>query len=430
MKRTLGHLFMSMRLLCVGAWSTAVQAVTSNNHLLGVATPAARLSVIIRKHFWQPLGTSLLTVVLVSTACGTTSSVSSSTNNGLDVFSVIQPSKMTDLIFSSVSCSSPTVCMAVGTTGGSGPVVVLTSDGHQWLREPSLPGSFLSASVSCPSSVMCVVVATGVEDGVTGSRGYAFVFNDHRVVSKTVLPAGDYGIITGTVVSCTSVTFCLAVETTSNQIVAVSFNGTNWGASTHVTATLMLPSLYCSTPRLCVVTGFDSATHEGMLFRYNGRNWVSSTVSEYHRIVEPRAVVCSTVHFCLVGGNLLSSSKQGLAYPGPANAGPSVTYFNLANRHITPVAMPAVSSQLPADSPLAVSGISCTIPNNCIAVVSQRIGTTWRDALVVLGHHSRPQLRWLSSRYDIGPFPAMSCSKNFCALVGGAYALITRLAVS
>ena len=372
----------------------------------------------------------LTTLMLIASSCSVVNAKKVSTPTpviGLQPLSAVKLSNGTNL--TSVSCASATSCMAVGTDQHNSSIIYFF-DGHQWLREPSLPGSFLSASVSCPSSVMCVVVATGVEDGVTGSRGYAFVFNDHRVVSKTVLSAGDYGIITGTVVSCTSVTFCLAVETTSNQIVAVSFNGTNWGASTHVTATLMLPSLYCSTPRLCVVTGFDSVTHEGMLFRYNGRNWVSSTVSEYHRIVEPRAVVCSTVHFCLVGGNLLSSSKQGLAYPGPANAGPSVTYFNLANRHITPVAMPAVSSQLPADSPLAVSGISCTIPNNCIAVVSQRIGTTWRDALVVLGHHSRPQFHWLSPKYDIGPFPAISCSKNFCALVGGAYALITRLAVS
>ena len=115
----------------------------------------------------------------------------------------------------SVSCTSPTTCMAVGgdTLNASSPPIAQWWDGNRWSNVSTAVGDGASsayfASVSCSQAKSCMAVGT---TGIGGSHGIAGTPLaekwDGSTWSFVQTPSPDDGGLVG--VSCTSPAWCVA----------------------------------------------------------------------------------------------------------------------------------------------------------------------------------------------------------------------------
>ncbi len=229
-----------------------------------------------------------------------------------DVQSTPNASGAADSGLSSVSCTSPTACTAVGDyTNSAATQVALaeTWNGANWQVEPTfLPSDALvegQSSASCTADTNCSflssVACTGakackaVGTYVTTARTFATLAEAWNGTTWSVEPtpqpsgAGAGGAsLWG--VSCTSTTRCTAVGDYASSVgtqvtLAESWNGTNWrieSISNPFAATNYLNGVSCASTKACAAVG-DSCTgascHSGNpLFSalaelWNGTSW-------------------------------------------------------------------------------------------------------------------------------------------------------------
>ena len=134
----------------------------------------------------------------------------------------------------SVSCSSPTACMAVGSA--------INPSGNQLLLAETWNGT--SWTIHSPASP-----ANGTVNYLTG-------------------------------VSCTAATACTAVGTSSGTPLIYRWNGTTWAAETPATASgssVALSAVSCAAATSCEAAGssFSSSTQTETMVaeRWNGTTW-------------------------------------------------------------------------------------------------------------------------------------------------------------
>jgi hypothetical protein len=191
----------------------------------------------------------------------------------------IQPTPKVGLgdSFSSVSCSSVTTCMLVGSYEqrarpappccevASVGIRTLTErwNGTKWslLRSPNpgdagcpveagrdLPFCYSLSRVSCASLVACVAI------GSYGGHGYLALIErwNGKKWSSQRLPNIGTTILTG--VSCASATACTVVGTNSEPI-ALRWNGKRWSVQ-HLASNGDPYDVSCPTPTYCTAVGF------------------------------------------------------------------------------------------------------------------------------------------------------------------------------
>ena len=113
-----------------------------------------------------------------------------------------------------MSCSSPTICFAVGVDSepvGSFSTLVERWNGSRWSRVASPSGDSFNA-VSCASPTSCAAVGTFSTAGNNGPLQNPMAEQWNGTTWSEVAspkPAGTYGPFNG--VSCTSPTSCFAV---------------------------------------------------------------------------------------------------------------------------------------------------------------------------------------------------------------------------
>ena len=206
-------------------------------------------------------------------------------------------------IVRSVSCASPSFCVAVDDTGHE-----MTYDGASWSapREVDAAGAGLGPSagihISCPTSSFCEVFDNGGYalsykgstwsapvriDGTPGgndgkwvslscasasfcletdSSGYSFAYNGSAWKAGPrfeKVPAGSYGVPSS--VSCTSAHFCMVVAGAK----ALTFNGSTWSTPITVGKDL-LGSVSCPTATFCAA-GSGSA-----VYTYRDGKWTAA----------------------------------------------------------------------------------------------------------------------------------------------------------
>jgi hypothetical protein len=127
-----------------------------------------------------------------------------------------------------VSCATATFCMAVTDEGD-----VFILKGTTWSEGPSFTDFFIFA-VSCPSTSFCMVA-----DG----EGISHTYNGTAWSSQTMPTRGAYAV------SCSSSTFCAAFDERN----VMTFDGTSWGPSTTLEATVTRGSISCPAARTCVL---------------------------------------------------------------------------------------------------------------------------------------------------------------------------------
>jgi hypothetical protein len=221
---------------------------------------------------------------------------------------------------SGVSCTSPSFCVAVGTNNGFGGTLVETWDGTNWSVTPSPNVANSSGNqfdqVSCTSPTSCVAVGLYI---------VGFILEQTLVetwdgTSWTVTPSPNVGAnnswLSG--VSCTSVTFCIAVGYPGvSSIPLIEFwDGTSWTVTPipkrpkHRDG---LSSVTCTSATNCVSVGswYSRGRPERTLIEtWNGTSWsVSPSPSRTRDSVLDGGISCADSMNCMAVG--YSSDSAG-----------------------------------------------------------------------------------------------------------------------
>ena len=189
-----------------------------------------------------------------------------------------------------LSCISATECTAVG--GSS--TILKTTDGTTW--SPQVPPSGLNslASVSCTSSTVCVAV--GVDAGSPAAVA------TQNGANWTVLSAISAHALKS--VSCTGPTNCVAVGTT-NSGVAGSFstvNLTSWTTPTSIPLGVSLNAVSCTNTVTCIAVGTDhSGTPYGIVTNNNGQTWTAQSAPA--NAVDLQGLSCANLFDCVAVGD-------------------------------------------------------------------------------------------------------------------------------
>lgn len=265
----------------------------------------------------------------------------------------------------SVSCTSRSYCVAIGTKGAHSSPLVETWNGRAW-RATKLPrpaGKFyvVEGAISCPAARRCVAVGTFVPRRSKG-RAFAEILRGRKwTVRRVPLPKGSTGGFSA--VSCVSVRHCvLAGEYAVKHLKVLfeSWNGRTFARMRAVSPARQFPDLYgvsCTSAKHCVAVG--SITRSGLYNRtgfaelWNGKRWSAS------RVKGPKnplltGVSCATAKRCMtVGSTSTNGSEQtthalAISYNG-----------HWTTRKVPPLAHGGTS---------AFSSVSCVSARDCVAV--------------------------------------------------------------
>ena len=201
----------------------------------------------------------------------------------------------------SVSCTTPSFCVAVGQGGA------VMWDGHAWSNLPT-DIAFAYNSVSCLSVHFCE--ATGYP--LAGSRSYAEIWNGTSWSRQaTPVPAGATNVVLGSV-SCTTARSCEAVGSydSTSLMLAERWNGTVWTIQhpprPKAATSAALTGVWCTSASFCAAVGWANTTPGPLALVWDGTAWnLRSTAS-----LPPSAggsfsgVWCRPSHTCTGVGSL------------------------------------------------------------------------------------------------------------------------------
>jgi hypothetical protein len=300
------------------------------------------------------------------------------------------PSGPPNAAMTGVSCASATFCMAVGSSDFGfdhtqtqllAPIATFAArwDGSAWVSvpTPAAGASATLASLSCPSPTFCVAVGFTHSPGrqyVAGfvpdrnTRAVVEVWNGTRwAVQATPLASVRGSLLSG--VSCVSSRYCLAVGSWGIEAsFAIAWNGTRW-RRLPLPAIRFNPSLAgvsCVAVNACTAVGsYDvKETGEALLHplaaRWLGRRWTVATPpaerDRFHgkpflNYTWLTAVSCPSRTSCLATG--LSMRTQ--------NIYPQGGFADRWDGH----RWTAATAGIARDSPL--NGVSCVAPGDCYA---------------------------------------------------------------
>jgi hypothetical protein len=216
----------------------------------------------------------------------------------------------------SVSCVSPTFCVAVGQGGPTGTpndaLAYLGWNGTVWSSMPKM--NFQSAGflygVSCTSTTFCVAV--GFADD-RSNQAYWVEWNG--TVWSPMTPPSDADAPVG--VSCVSQSFCMAVAHTSGETNLVAsggadeWNGTTWSSTT---GSAGITDLSCVSASLCVAAGPynnspGSPPSTGTM-TWNGSTWIPTSMTGPGDSGEFGGISCFTTPSCVAVGDYVNGSTD------------------------------------------------------------------------------------------------------------------------
>lgn len=267
---------------------------------------------------------------------------------------------------SSISCSSPTSCFAVGDAFGHGKDRALVEhwDGTAWSVMPT-PGitaiGFLNA-VSCASVRSCSAVGSRFVGG--GGLGQTLAARwDGSSWSQipTPTPGPGAGLIG---VSCVDGSSCVAVGESisasgSERTLIEAWDGTRWSVVASPTpsgGSSALSGVTCLTASSCVSVGEhvpSQQTADTLVERWDGVSWkiVPSPNVASSSTSELAAVACAGTSSCVAVGQYLDA----------AGSATLAETWNGASWRIVPSANPASGRG-------SLVGVSCASANDCAAV--------------------------------------------------------------
>jgi hypothetical protein len=223
---------------------------------------------------------------------------------------VASPPGGQDGYLNGVSCTSPTNCVAVGydNTDTGAQTLIETWDGSTWSVEPSPTpsnGGVSLTGVSCTSSMNCVAAGYYTYDGP-----WQTLIESWNGSTWSIVPSpnqgSDYNFLYG--VSCTSPTYCVAVgddalpDGTSYQTLIESWDGIAWSVASSPSPNEVFDDLNdvsCTSPTNCIAVG------SSLIESWDGSAW---TVEPGGGDYNLESVVCISQADCTaVGGDVIDS---------------------------------------------------------------------------------------------------------------------------
>ena len=338
---------------------------------------------------------------------------------------------------SDISCTSATVCMAVGTSQGSTSQVLAESrSGSIWavqdVAQPA-PGSSLNG-ISCTSASACITVGD-TPKGSTGAKPLAERWDG---IGWTILGAKDIATATRTTlteVSCVSATRCMAVGDSENSVrevpLAELWNGIRWRilpAPAVKGGTLsLLSGISCTSSARCIAVGYSvkSGNFATLAELWNGQAWkiiaTPTAAGAAFNAISCKAGMCEAVGAGIAArwNGTRWSKLQKLANPGgntPASLG-SVsctvkhTCYGSGSYYLDAVQTSVVeyfngtrwtvqnATITTANDSSGFGGVSCTTPTRCTLVGFYHDPDNGNQALAM-----DFTLRW----QDVSPVPVVS----------------------
>jgi hypothetical protein len=267
----------------------------------------------------------------------------------------------------SVSCTSSTNCMGVGWLYPDGSLIQSTLaehwNGSTWsiVATPNQGTSYnVLNSVSCTSSTMCVAVGEGPVGGATlvetwNGSTWALTPSPNPSTSQYILLNG---------VSCSSSTWCIAVGQYDNyssgsdvtQTLVMKFDGSTWSIASGPNVGgggTVFNAVSCTSSTQCVAVGYsggDFYTSVTLVAAWNGTTWTIAPTVQYPGS-QLWAVSCTGRSSCMAAGFWESGDNDSQALVESWNGGTwtAVPYLNPG----------------PLDN---LAAVSCASAQNCAAV--------------------------------------------------------------
>ncbi len=212
-----------------------------------------------------------------------------------------------------VSCTSASLCMAVGHYENSttGQTLVLKWNGTKWSKMASpdsgTANDNILSGVSCSTTSFCMAAGYNYDIGPT-QLTLVLKWNGTKwtTVSSPDQGAQDSGLVG---VSCPTTKFCMATGDSYSgdyQTLALKWNGTKWALVSSPNSTYnYLEGVSCPTASFCMTTGqtFNGGVGHVIMLKWNGTKWakVSSpdvgTAESYLNELS-----CASATYCLAAG--------------------------------------------------------------------------------------------------------------------------------
>lgn len=327
-----------------------------------------------------------------------------------------------------VTCTSTSSCVAVGgsypSSGYQRPVIE-TFNGTTWASVfgPSRGGGAQLGSVSCASPTHCMAVGDYFTAAALTPRTFAGVWNG---TSFSVTPSPNRGALANFLsgVSCSGLTRCVAVGSSAtssgvDQTLIETWNGKAWSVvASPKPAAGDLQGVVCASSSNCQAVGYRkdaSGVPHTLAESWNGTTWAITPTFSPSQGGDLIGLSCTGPTQCIAVG------KSG---PWASPWQPLVEAWN--GSAWTSVASPGA----PSGSSGELDGVSCVSNVRCTAVgqISQPSASTaqtliesWNgSAWVIVGSPSRDAISGLGG---------VACSpvSMGCVAAGSSYSFTTRI---
>ena len=226
-----------------------------------------------------------------------------------------------------VSCTSASLCTAVGKYGDESPEPLAEQwNGAYWAEQrPPTPEGFgdtYLAGVSCTSAKACIAVGFGVAPYHDGCDECVTMAEGWNGKSWTVLPtpavAKDFASSYLEDVSCTSPNACIAAGFALGKTLSESWNGKSWAIqpspNPEGAGDSYLEGISCASPKACTAVGYYHNTSGGtdstLAERWNGTEWsiqpTPNPPGAQHSFLTK--VSCASARACVAVGEYTNSS--------------------------------------------------------------------------------------------------------------------------
>jgi hypothetical protein len=236
-----------------------------------------------------------------------------------------------------VSCPATNFCVAVGEQSGSGAIATTIDPASSGAWQPTPGSPYPLDDASCPSTTFCLAVDDhgGALHTSTPSATTAW--------TRETIDAGS----SLTAVSCASTALCAAIDANGGVLISTNPTSTSWTRHT-LDAAGTLTAIACTAGDVCLAVGTD-ADGAGNVWATNNPTAAHPTwsVTGIDPNATPESVSCTAQAFCSFGdtaGTLYSSDSPTAAPP---------TWSSATTTNLGPV-----------------SGVSCIDAGICAAVDS------------------------------------------------------------
>lgn len=289
---------------------------------------------------------------------------------------------------SSVSCSSPAACIAVGGRAGHDlrdQILALSWNGQRWAPQVPVDANHTQPndlnSIACTSPGQCFAV------GSVGSFNTA----DHRLLIErwngTAWSIEGFGNPKGTLntflssVACGGPALCFATGDKNDNtrlqpgVMLEKWNGTAWSVQPPLPQPagalgITMPGVSCVSPTDCTGVGtsytprfVDSTLAE----HWNGQQWSIEPMPALGKSDQPElfSVSCSGAACLAIGIDFTNGGETPLA-----------EFFNGSSWSVIPPATPAGAASF------SLNGVACTSASNCYAVGSSATASHAASTLI------------------------------------------------